>query len=125
MFFIAHYFLLKFFAKISLFPLGFYGYLHFITNCGINYGKCSVNMNDITSLQPNSVWKYFHAINQIPRPSKKEGKMIAYLMETGKSLGLETRQRQVSFRGASPPGSSPIWKNCSSAYGGCSAPPRL
>ena len=47
-------------------------------------------MNDITSLQPNSVWKYFHAINQIPRPSKKEGKMIAYLMETGKSLGLET-----------------------------------
>lgn len=47
-------------------------------------------MNEITQLQPAAVWKYFHEITQIPRPSKKEKKMIAYLVETGKKLGLET-----------------------------------
>ena len=47
-------------------------------------------MNEITQLQPAAVWKYFHEITQIPRPSKKEKKMIAYLVETGKRLGLET-----------------------------------
>ena len=47
-------------------------------------------MNDITQLQPAAVWKYFHEITQIPHPSKKEKKMIAYLVETGKRLGLET-----------------------------------
>ncbi|MBO4282708.1 MAG: aminoacyl-histidine dipeptidase [Bacteroidales bacterium] len=47
-------------------------------------------MNETTQLQPQAVWKYFHEINQIPRPSKKESKMIAYLMETGAKLGVET-----------------------------------
>ncbi len=68
-------------------------------------------MNDITSLQPNSVWKYFHAINQIPRPSKKEGKMIAYLMETGKSLGLETLRDEagnVLIRKPATPGKEQV-----------------
>ncbi|MBR4340849.1 MAG: aminoacyl-histidine dipeptidase [Bacteroidales bacterium] len=68
-------------------------------------------MNDITSLQPNSVWKYFHAINQIPRPSKKEGKMIAYLMETGKSLGLETLKDEagnVLIRKPATPGKAQV-----------------
>ena len=68
-------------------------------------------MNDITSLQPNSVWKYFHAINQIPRPSKKEGKMIAYLMETGKSLGLETLKDEagnVLIRKPATPGKEQV-----------------
>ena len=34
---------------------------------------------NITDLKPAIVWKYFHEITQVPRPSKKEGKMIAYL----------------------------------------------
>lgn len=34
---------------------------------------------NITDLKPEIVWKYFHEITQVPRPSKKEGKMIAYL----------------------------------------------
>lgn len=33
----------------------------------------------ITDLKPNVVWSFFHEITQIPRPSKKEEKIIAYL----------------------------------------------
>ncbi|OQA91945.1 MAG: Cytosol non-specific dipeptidase [Bacteroidetes bacterium ADurb.Bin234] len=46
--------------------------------------------HEILNLAPASVWKYFFEICQIPHPSKKEEKMINYLMETGKRLGLET-----------------------------------
>lgn len=33
----------------------------------------------ITDLSPALVWKYFHQVTQVPRPSKKEEKMIKYL----------------------------------------------
>lgn len=33
----------------------------------------------ITDLTPSIVWKYFHEVTQVPRPSKKEGKMIQFL----------------------------------------------
>lgn len=33
----------------------------------------------ITDLKPEIVWKFFHQVTQVPRPSKKEGKMIQYL----------------------------------------------
>ncbi|MDD4515950.1 aminoacyl-histidine dipeptidase [Massilibacteroides sp.] len=33
----------------------------------------------ITDLNPKIVWKFFHEITQVPRPSKKEGKIIQYL----------------------------------------------
>ena len=33
----------------------------------------------ITDLKPEIVWKFFYQVTQVPRPSKKEGKMIAYL----------------------------------------------
>ena len=45
----------------------------------------------ITDLQPQRLWKEFDAITRIPRPSKKEGKIIAYLQEFGKKHNLETR----------------------------------
>ena len=51
--------------------------------------------HDILKLQPTAVWKYFNEICQIPRPSKKEDKIIAYLLETGKKLGLETKRDQI------------------------------
>lgn len=44
----------------------------------------------IKDLKPELVWKNFHALTQIPRPSKHEGKVIEYLYSFGKSLGLET-----------------------------------
>ncbi|MDR1407685.1 MAG: aminoacyl-histidine dipeptidase [Tannerella sp.] len=36
-------------------------------------------MKQILNLEPEAVWKYFHEITQVPRPSKKEGKIIRYL----------------------------------------------
>ena len=44
----------------------------------------------IRDLEPSLVWKNFHALTQIPRPSKKEAKAVEYLYEFGRSLGLET-----------------------------------
>jgi len=43
------------------------------------------------SLEPKVLWNYFHEITQIPRPSKKEEKIIAYLQEFGKKNKLETK----------------------------------
>ena len=42
------------------------------------------------NLKPASVFEQFAKINSIPRPSKREEKMIAYLKEWGESRGLET-----------------------------------
>jgi len=50
---------------------------------------------NILKLQPAAVWKYFNEICQIPHPSKKEEKMIAYLLEIGKKLGLDTKKDAI------------------------------
>lgn len=42
------------------------------------------------NLKPARVFEQFAKINEIPRPSKHEEKMTAYLQEFGKSHGLET-----------------------------------
>ena len=42
------------------------------------------------NLKPSRVFEQFAKINEIPRPSKHEEKMTAYLQEFGKSHGLET-----------------------------------
>jgi dipeptidase D len=36
-------------------------------------------MKQLSDLKPAAVWKYFDEVTQVPRPSKKEGKMIQYL----------------------------------------------
>ena len=43
-----------------------------------------------SDLKPARVFEQFAKINQIPRPSKHEGKMIEYLKNFGESRGLET-----------------------------------
>lgn len=43
-----------------------------------------------SDLKPARVFEQFAKINQIPRPSKHEGKMIEYLKQFGQSRGLET-----------------------------------
>ena len=45
---------------------------------------------DILTLKPESLWKNFYELTQIPRPSKKEEKVRAYLKKFGEDLGLET-----------------------------------
>ena len=42
-------------------------------------------------LKPAGVFKYFEEICQVPRPSKKEEKMIAYLKTFGAKHNLETK----------------------------------
>lgn len=51
-------------------------------------------MNKI-ALQPQSVFKCFAQVNQIPRPSKHEEKMIEFLLDFGRKLGLDTRRDEV------------------------------
>lgn len=46
--------------------------------------------NQILSLKPEAVWKNFHSLTQIPRPSKKEARIIEFMKNFGESLGLET-----------------------------------
>ena len=41
-------------------------------------------------LKPSEVFAYFSEINQVPRPSKKEEKIIEYLKDFGKRNSLET-----------------------------------
>ena len=54
-------------------------------------------MNEaLLKLEPAKVWFYFKEILNIPRPSKKEGKIIEYLMRFGKEHGLETLQDEVN-----------------------------
>lgn len=43
------------------------------------------------TLKPALVWNFFHEINQIPRPSKKEERIIAYLKNFGEKYNLLTK----------------------------------
>lgn len=45
---------------------------------------------EVRNLEPNALWNHFADLNAVPRPSKKEERVIAFMMEFGKSLGLET-----------------------------------
>jgi len=45
---------------------------------------------DILTLKPEAVWKCFYDLTQIPRPSKKEEQVRAFLKKFGEDLGLET-----------------------------------
>ena len=47
-------------------------------------------MSNIRDLEPKKVWNYFYEITQIPRPSKKEGKIVEYIKEFGRKNNLET-----------------------------------
>lgn len=45
---------------------------------------------EIRNLQPENVWNNFADLNAVPRPSKKEERVIAFMEEFGKKLELET-----------------------------------
>ncbi len=44
----------------------------------------------IETLSPGKVWQFFAEVCNIPHPSKKEARMIEYLLEFGRSRNLET-----------------------------------
>jgi dipeptidase D len=45
--------------------------------------------------EPHKVWGYFHAINQIPRPSKREDKFREFILQEASSLDLKTHTDEV------------------------------
>lgn len=46
----------------------------------------------IKDLKPSGIWNYFYEVTQIPRPSKKEEKIIAYLLDFAKKHNLEVKK---------------------------------
>ncbi|MBS1643493.1 MAG: aminoacyl-histidine dipeptidase [Bacteroidetes bacterium] len=49
----------------------------------------------VQELQPQALWQHFAALNAVPRPSKHEEQVIAFVKSFGESLGLETLQDSV------------------------------
>jgi len=49
----------------------------------------------VRSVEPKSLWNHFADLNAIPRPSKKEERVIQFMMNFGKSLGLETLKDEI------------------------------
>ncbi|MDB1144985.1 MAG: aminoacyl-histidine dipeptidase [Alcaligenaceae bacterium] len=46
--------------------------------------------SELLSLKPEALWQYFYQLTQVPRPSKHEDKIQAFMKDFGLSLGLET-----------------------------------
>jgi len=47
-------------------------------------------LNDILQLSPGEVWRHFHSLTRIPRPSGHEEKIREFIAGFGRALGLET-----------------------------------
>ena len=51
--------------------------------------------SEIRQLEPQALWNKFADLNAVPRPSKKEERVIAFMKDFGKNLGLETIEDEV------------------------------
>lgn len=51
--------------------------------------------SDIKNIEPKAVWKNFALLNAVPRPSKKEERVIQFMVDFGKNLNLETMVDKV------------------------------
>lgn len=45
---------------------------------------------ELSNIEPQIIWKNFSKLNAVPRPSKKEERVIAFIKEFGENLGLQT-----------------------------------
>ncbi|RRJ91496.1 aminoacyl-histidine dipeptidase [Paenimyroides tangerinum] len=50
---------------------------------------------EVRNLEPKVLWNKFADLNAVPRPSKKEERVIAFMMEFGEKLGLPTIKDHV------------------------------
>ncbi len=50
---------------------------------------------DVRNLEPSPLWSYFADLNRVPRPSKKEQRVIQFAKEFGEKLGLPTEVDEV------------------------------
>lgn len=57
--------------------------------------KYSQMNTNIRNLEPKVLWGHFADLNAVPRPSKKEEKVIQFMIEFGKKIGLETFKDEV------------------------------
>ena len=51
--------------------------------------------NEIRNLEPKALWNKFADLNAVPRPSKKEERVIEFMIRFGQELGLETIKDEV------------------------------
>ena len=51
--------------------------------------------NELRKLEPICLWNKFADLNGVPRPSKKEERIIEFIKAFGNSLGLETFEDQI------------------------------
>lgn len=49
----------------------------------------------LSGIEPKELWNHFSQLNAIPRPSKKEERVIEFIVNFGKKLGLETTTDSV------------------------------
>lgn len=52
-------------------------------------------MSEIRNLEPKPLWSKFADLNAVPRPSKKEDRVIQFMKDFGNSLGLETFEDEI------------------------------
>lgn len=52
-------------------------------------------MSSITELNPSLLWKHFAKLCEIPRPSKHEDKVVAYIVDFAKGRGLDVQLDQI------------------------------
>lgn len=50
---------------------------------------------EVRALEPSALWNHFSDLNAVPRPSKKEERVIAFMKKFGEELGLETYVDEV------------------------------
>ncbi|SDR98240.1 aminoacyl-histidine dipeptidase [Winogradskyella sediminis] len=51
--------------------------------------------SEIRALEPKQLWNKFADLNAVPRPSKKEERVIQFMKDFGNNLGLETIEDEV------------------------------
>lgn len=50
---------------------------------------------EIRNIEPKALWSHFSDLNAVPRPSKKEERVIQFMVDFGKSLNLETKTDKI------------------------------
>ncbi len=50
---------------------------------------------EVRNLEPKALWNHFANLNAVPRPSKKEERVIQFMKDFGANLGLETIEDAV------------------------------
>ena len=66
--------------------------MHFVLLC---FNKNKNMSQDVRALEPKALWNKFADLNAVPRPSKKEERVIKFMKDFGAKLGLETIEDEV------------------------------